>query len=222
MATDPITAGMGAVSALGNVMGNAGAAREAGRAASTQRSLTQRMIDLYDTMMGVYKQGDQQGAFNPDALIAEAERNSQNDQARAMRGAAAAMRVAGYAPGDTTLNETMGAIGAEGQIARERNRLGMRMEAPLRRLQALSMINPSTLNAPLQAATDQLNYARSQQQPIGSVLGSVLPYMTSMGTGNPKAVIKKGGYGYMGVPVAGGNLPLSWLRGLGQPIGVPA
>lgn len=164
-------------SALVGMDANKKQSRAASKARGTQKELIKRQTGLFDEILGIVRNADQGGFFDPEQRIQDMERDAARTNMVDQSNLAGAMRVLGYGPGDSEIGKRMDAVNSNYQryVGEQRGRI--RREAFSDRLSAYQAPNPQYLNAGITAAgNDQQNALARMQNPAG-FFQSVMPIL---------------------------------------------
>lgn len=183
MGVDPATASLvaGGLGLAGSLFGADKASDAASKAAGSQKALLQRQTALFDAIFNAVQQADRSGFFNPDVRIAEAKGDLTRQTDTAMANTAGALKVAGYKPGDTAIEERIGTIARNSALQFSKVAQGIRDSSLMNKLSAYGMANPGTLNPGISAYGQQAQMAQGRADAItGQVpglVGSMMPYL---------------------------------------------
>jgi hypothetical protein len=156
---------------------NKKAAKSADKSRKDQKALTQRQVDLFDTIRSIVEGADLGGQFDPERRIQDMERDVMRTSNTEQNNLAGALKVLGYKQGDSEIGKRVDSVNTKYRqyIGEQRGRI--RQEAFADRLGAYRAINPESLNPGISTAGQQQQIAMSQMQNPGGFFGSVAQIM---------------------------------------------
>jgi hypothetical protein len=217
---------LGAIGAIGGLLNGKKQADAASAAARSANRLTARQVALFNKMLGMVEQADRSGQFDPEARIAQLERDTARYEAQDLGNLAGAMRVAGYKALDSETGKRLDAVKMQYRADREARDNAIRQSAFAEKLAAYGAINPGQLNGAIAQAnrSQELALAQAQASNPAGFLSALMPYLQNSGSGSAAPVsggstVSLGSGGYMnyqpgtGLPqYTPGNyqLPVAW------------
>ena len=171
MAVPALPLALGGASLLSGMMGNKGAQRSANRAQNMQDQLAQRVMALFDTMMGKAQSLDSELA--PDRQIRNLASDTAHYSGLDQANTAGALRVAGYQPGDSEIGTRLDAVALKHRRAFGEMANDIRTRSPLQRMSLLSMVNGGQLNGLMDMYGNREQMYRSQMRSPGGLFGSL-------------------------------------------------
>lgn len=176
--TDPVSAGLSLVGLGLGAKANADASKAQRRAQRGQDAVIQRMVDLYDTLMGKVKETEAQGGFNPDYYINQAEKDAARTEGRDLQNVAGAYRTLGYRPGDSAPQDALRGVRSRNLEALDTLRANLRRQAFMDRIAAYGSVGTGSLAQAGGMYGQQFNQAQGRMQNPAGMLASIMPYLT--------------------------------------------
>lgn len=166
--SDPVTATL-----IGSGLGLAGSLYSADKASSAASKnqkqaakLTDRQVALFDKNYQTVAQADAAGEFDPEKRIKQVQADLTKQQGIATANTGATLKGMGYKPGDGTITDQIGGIGAKygDEFARLSNEI--RNDAFNRKLSAYRSVDPTVLNPAIQTSTNAANYYQQKADSV--------------------------------------------------------
>lgn len=188
MATDPVSAGVAAVSTIAGLKGQSDATKEARKQRKAGNKLTERQVALYDRYIQALDQATESGAFNAEPQIAQLESDTARYEARDAGGAASAATRAGYAATDTPVQRNLARVKLNYRDYLDRARLMLRRQGWLDRFSAISGAPTNALNPGIELTSMRERLAQANQPNPAGLFQSMMPFLrgnmaTAMGGG---------------------------------------
>lgn len=182
MASDPVTAGLGGISALQGYEQNRKAGKRADEMGRMQRAIMQRAMALFDRMMGEAESSA--GQMNAENQITDMTKRVGKYESDDLASSAAAMRIAGYKPGDSENLLRLGSVHGRWKefLGTEVNRLNR--QNVFDRMSVLGMVNPSGLGLASNIAGQQQGLALGGMQDPTDFFRSLMPFMNKKDGGD--------------------------------------
>lgn len=194
---------LGALGTIGGLIQNEKARKDAKAAQKKAGKLTDRQVALFDMLMGMVKDADARGQFDPARRLDQLRADTAEYESRDLGNLAGAMRVAGYRPGDSEIGGRLDAVKLK--YRSEFNRLAndIHDQAWSNKLASYRAIDPTALNSAIQQANYSAANAQSQVQNPAAFLSALMPYLNQGGSGAAPA--SGGSAGRWSLPVAYGQ-----------------
>lgn len=173
------TAGPAAVTAGAGLVGggknNKSQQSQANKANAAAQGQIQRQNLLFDTIMNLAK--NNQGALSADGQISNLAKDQSFWNSQQLGGTAAALRTAGYQPGDSEIGQQLSAVNQRNQRSFLQQANQIRVNAPLQQEALYGAANPGSLNAGLGYDQNQENAAYSRMSSPSSLIGAATPFL---------------------------------------------
>lgn len=167
-----ITGGLGLV---GGYLNNQSQQRQANQANALAQSQIGRQNQLFDTIMNLANQNV--GSLSADSQIANLAKDQSFWNAQQLQGTAAAMKTAGYQPGDSEIQQNLNRVNENNQLGFMEMANRIRTQAPMEQEALFTANNPGSLNAGIQYGEGQqaLHYGM-MSNPAGFI-GAISPFL---------------------------------------------
>src|SRR5690349_1704495 len=121
------------------------ASKAADRASKGQEKIANKLVDLFDTMMGKVQSAEQSGQFDPTEQLKLASEQSDLSRARQQETNASTARILGYRPGDTAPLDAIKSTNQEFDLQNRQQAYDIRQNAFGRLMTAYAASNPNSL-----------------------------------------------------------------------------
>jgi len=165
------------------LISNQGAQKSANKAANRGKKLEDKQVQLFDTILQLVQQADQNGQFNPEQQIKQLEDDTAKYEQRDMGNLAGALRVAGYKPGDSEIGKRLDAVKTNYRTQLDSMRTNLRRGAFTDRLNAYQQVNPGMLNQGINNAYNSQLMALGQMQNPAGLFGAMMPFLQGKQSG---------------------------------------
>lgn len=170
-------------------MNNSAQQHQANSANALAQGQIQRQNMLFDTIMSLAK--NSQGALSADSQISNLAKDQSFWNGRQLVGTGAALRAAGYQPGDSEVGQQLSAVNQRNQRSFLEQANQIRVNAPMEQASLYKLADPGSLNAGIGYAANQANSAYSRMTSPAGLIGAATPFM------NPN-IYKRQGFNLQG------------------------
>ena len=167
---------LGGVGLITGFLNNQQAGRNANRALGNQEALIRQQVQAMQERFRIAKLLEAQGYFNPEQAMAQATALNQEEEGRARANLAGAMRVSGYAKGDSEYRVRDDALSEKYRTARAAQKFQIARQVGSDYLNAFDPSYTSVANTGIQAYGQQAGTYMNQQSPLGGVVAGMAPY----------------------------------------------
>lgn len=157
-------------------LSNQGAQRNANRAMRGQDALIDRQTRAMDERWRIANEMRNQGFFDPTQAINQATNLNLEQEGVARGNLAGALRVAGYARGDSEYRVRDDALAEKYRASRTAQRFQLARQVGMEQLQAFDPGYTSAANPGIQTYGNRAEMFQGQQAPLGPAVAAMAPF----------------------------------------------